>query len=155
MTKQRSVASADACIDGVGPILRTFVRVVERYRQQQAERHGVDESALICLGALKADGPLAPGDIAVNLGLTTASVSALLDRVETGGFAERTPHPDDRRRVVVTLTDKGVAVSDELHRGLYEAGQEALASVGVSHRAAVIDFLARSTDNVRTRTDTM
>ncbi len=45
-----------------------------------------------------------PGDIATHLGITTASTTKLLDRLEKGGHITREPHPSDRRALVVRVT---------------------------------------------------
>ncbi len=40
------------------------------------------------------------------------SISQALDRVEQAGWVERAPDPDDRRKVLVSLTDDGVRFTD-------------------------------------------
>lgn len=45
-----------------------------------------------------------PGDIAAHLGITTASTTKLLDRLERGGHITREPHLTDRRALVVRIT---------------------------------------------------
>lgn len=47
-------------------------------------------------------------DVANALGLDQSTLSRLLAEAETEGLVERSPHPDDRRRVVVSLTPTGV-----------------------------------------------
>ncbi len=46
-----------------------------------------------------------PQQIAHHLGITTASTTALVDRLTARGHVERRPHPSDRRSVVVGLTE--------------------------------------------------
>jgi DNA-binding MarR family transcriptional regulator len=41
------------------------------------------------------------------LSLNTSSMTALVDRLERSGMAERLVHPTDRRRLIVALTDAG------------------------------------------------
>ncbi|WEO77317.1 MarR family transcriptional regulator [Cryobacterium sp. SO2] len=43
-------------------------------------------------------------DLADHLGMTSASVTALLDRLTKSGHVQRTPHPTNRRSNVVTAT---------------------------------------------------
>lgn len=56
--------------------------------------------------------PLSPTTIAERLLVTTASVTSLLDTLEKRGFVARSPDPDDRRKLLVTLTDAGQDVVD-------------------------------------------
>lgn len=45
-----------------------------------------------------------PGAIAAHLGISTASTTKLLDRLERGGHITREPHPTDRRALVIRIT---------------------------------------------------
>lgn len=61
---------------------------------------GVRRNELRCLNML-AEAPAKPGAIAMELGLTTGSVTTLIDRLEEADFARRDRDPDDRRGVIV------------------------------------------------------
>jgi DNA-binding MarR family transcriptional regulator len=43
-----------------------------------------------------------------------------LDRLAAAGWLVRTPDLDDRRRVVVTLTDKGLQLAEAVNADLHE-----------------------------------
>ncbi|WP_346728763.1 MarR family winged helix-turn-helix transcriptional regulator [Leucobacter manosquensis] len=45
-----------------------------------------------------------PGAIAAHLGISSASTTKLLDRLERGGHISRERHPDDRRALVIRIT---------------------------------------------------
>jgi len=47
-----------------------------------------------------------PGGMAAHLGISTASTTKLLDRLEKGGHIVRRAHPDDRRSLVIEVTDE-------------------------------------------------
>ena len=46
-------------------------------------------------------------DLAQLLGCDASYITALTDQLEERGFAERRPHPSDRRARIVVLTDEG------------------------------------------------
>lgn len=48
-----------------------------------------------------------PGDLAQDLELSSGAMTSRLDRLEETGLVRRLPDPDDRRGVVVELTEKG------------------------------------------------
>jgi DNA-binding MarR family transcriptional regulator len=48
-----------------------------------------------------------PGDLASDLELSSGAMTSRLDRLEEAGLVRRLPDPDDRRGVVVELTEKG------------------------------------------------
>ncbi|WP_166997945.1 MarR family winged helix-turn-helix transcriptional regulator [Paramicrobacterium fandaimingii] len=45
-----------------------------------------------------------PGAIATHLGISTASTTKLLDRLEKGAHITRQPHPHDRRALAISIT---------------------------------------------------
>lgn len=49
--------------------------------------------------------PVTPSAMATHLGISTASTTKLLDRLERGGHIVRRAHPDDRRSLVIEVTD--------------------------------------------------
>ncbi|MCL8025414.1 MarR family transcriptional regulator [Nocardioides bruguierae] len=86
--------------------LRAAVRAAGRVRPAVARRAGLGESELIALERL-VDGPAGPAELARLLGVSTAAATGLGDRLEEHGHAERRPHPSDRRRVELHVTDSG------------------------------------------------
>jgi DNA-binding MarR family transcriptional regulator len=67
------------------------------------------------LSALRTAGPphrLSPTRLSQGLMLSSAGVTSRLDRMERRGFVKRLPDPDDRRGVIVELTDSGLEVVD-------------------------------------------
>ena len=50
-----------------------------------------------------------PTEIARHLGISSASTTALLDRLERGGSLERLSHPTDRRSILITTTPEAEA----------------------------------------------
>lgn len=68
-----------------------------------AERIGINVTDLNCLNVLALGGRMTAGDLARVTGLTTASITGVLDRLEEAGFVRRERDPGDRRRVIVRL----------------------------------------------------
>src|SRR5687768_14596787 len=52
-------------------------------------------------------GPSHQQALATALDVSARNVTGLVDAVEAAGFAERRPHPRDRRATLVTLTPRG------------------------------------------------
>jgi DNA-binding MarR family transcriptional regulator len=68
------------------------------------------------LAFVSTDGPLRPSQLLRRTALTNSpqTLSSLLNRMEANGFLTRSPHPNDARGVLVTITDKGSQTIDEL-----------------------------------------
>lgn len=67
-----------------------------------SERLGIHRNDLRALNLLE-EGPLSPRLIGERIGLTSGSVTALLDRLEKAGFVERRPSKTDRRSIEVEI----------------------------------------------------
>lgn len=68
-----------------------------------AEKIGINVTDLNCLNILALRGRMTAGELARATGLTTASITGVLDRLEEAGFVRRERDQQDRRRVVVRL----------------------------------------------------
>lgn len=73
-----------------------------------AARQGLSASETKALDALLRLGPLTHAQLVEQTALAPASVTDLIDKIERKGFASRGPHPDDRRRVLVTANQDRV-----------------------------------------------
>jgi DNA-binding MarR family transcriptional regulator len=86
-------------------------------RRQEAVfgRFGLSRGEVGLLSALRIAGPprrLSPTRLGHGLMLSSAGVTSRVDRLERRGFVRRLPDPDDRRGVIVELTDEGLEVVD-------------------------------------------
>jgi DNA-binding MarR family transcriptional regulator len=83
--------------------MRRAGSVMQLLGQVSAERIGINATDLNCLNIVALTGPMTAGDLAKATGLTTASITGVLDRLEEGDFIQRERDPRDRRRVIVNL----------------------------------------------------
>jgi DNA-binding MarR family transcriptional regulator len=98
--------------------LRRIILAGEHYRQVVAEAIGLGTTESQALSYLAVHGSSGQSELARDLGLTSSALTALVDRLERQGVAERVRHPRDRRRTIVSLTDRGTAMVGESHRWL-------------------------------------
>jgi DNA-binding MarR family transcriptional regulator len=66
-----------------------------------------------------------------------------LDRLEKAGLILRGPHPNDRRGIVVQLTDKGLALIDEALTAHVANEHEILAGLTREDRETLAKLLAK------------
>ena len=66
-----------------------------------ADRIGINVTDLNCMNILTLSGTMTAGELARATGLTTASITSVLDRLEEAGFVRRERDSHDRRRVIV------------------------------------------------------
>lgn len=78
-------------------------------------RYGLNRGEVGLLSALRITGPphrLSPTRLARGLMLSSAGVTSRVDRLERRGLVVRLDDPDDRRGVIVELTDRGRELVD-------------------------------------------
>jgi DNA-binding MarR family transcriptional regulator len=76
----------------------------DAFDEVAAQKLGVNRTDLRCLNILENQGPITAGRLAELSGLTTAAVTAVLDRLERAGYAARKRDQKDRRQVIVEVT---------------------------------------------------
>jgi DNA-binding MarR family transcriptional regulator len=58
------------------------------------------------------------GQLAERLNLTTGAVSNVIDRLEQGQFAYRTPDTKDHRKVIVTVNQEKLSSTNNVYRSI-------------------------------------
>jgi DNA-binding MarR family transcriptional regulator len=58
--------------------------------------------------------------------LSSAGVTSRIDRLERRGLVRRLPDPDDRRGIIVELTDEGIALVDQAVAAVAESDRQLL-----------------------------
>jgi DNA-binding MarR family transcriptional regulator len=85
-------------------------RVARRLRRIYVDAaEGVSFLELAVLQRLERSGPAAPGALAGDEGVTSAAVATALTSLAGAGLVRRDRDPQDRRRVIVTITPAGRA----------------------------------------------
>jgi DNA-binding MarR family transcriptional regulator len=70
------------------------------------ELAGLNRTDWRCLDILGTRGPMTAGQLAKAVRLTTGAVTGVLDRLEGVGLVRRVRDTEDRRRVIVEVTDE-------------------------------------------------
>src|SRR5712691_2781544 len=96
--KERALLAA-----AFGAAIRRTGSLMQLMGQAAADRIGINATDLNCLNILSFSGHMTAGELARATGLTTASITGVIDRLEEAGYVSRERDPHDRRRVVVTL----------------------------------------------------
>jgi DNA-binding MarR family transcriptional regulator len=78
------------------------------YSHEVAEKIGLGPSDNQFLTLLQVHGPLTPGRLADLSGLTTGTVTGVIDRLERAGYVRRDRAPDDRRKVIVSRIEERI-----------------------------------------------
>jgi DNA-binding MarR family transcriptional regulator len=123
----------------IGPLLA---------RRQEAVfgRFGVNRGEVGALSALRVAGPphrLSPTRLGRGLMLSSAGVTSRIDRLERRGLVRRLPDPDDRRGVIVELTDDGMALVDEAVAAVSQSDRQLLTRLDAKEAAQLEGLLRK------------
>lgn len=99
--------------------LRALVHAVERYRSAVSSSTGVGATESQAISYLVTHGDRGQSELARDLRLTSSAATALVDRLERHGVAERVRHPSDRRRTIIRLTVRGEVLAERVQQPLY------------------------------------
>ena len=123
-------------------LVRTADALLAEFERRRREIADLSASAFQALAILEgADEPLAGHVIAERLLVSSASMTSLLDTLERRGLIERHGHPDDRRKVLIHLTDEARAIVDQMLPAVHAAATQAIAHVDETDREQLIATL--------------
>lgn len=131
-------------------LLREYRAAETSSRRESRRETAMGETDLIAMRLLveaeAAGRRLTPGSLSSSLGISTASTTALIDRLAAAGFVERRPHDTDRRSTVIVPT---VRSEQEVREALTRM-QADLARVADDMSQHELDVVARFLTNMIT-----
>ncbi len=116
-------------------------------RRRTRESMSMGENELLVLRyLLKASGEgrsVSPSELTRYLGVSTASTTAIIDRLEKSGHVTRVPHPSDRRSILVVATAESDAEVRATLGKMHERMMSAVIDMTPEESATVVACLAR------------
>jgi len=109
--------------------------------------HATDVRALWVLA--EPDAPRTAGELGARLDLSSGAATRTVDRLERLGYVERIRDPDDRRRVILDLTEKAEALAEAFFGRVAEEVGGTIEGFTEAELAVVARFLSRVLDAVR------
>ena len=129
----------------VGRISRV-ARRIDLAQRETFGRFDLDPAGFDVLATLRRSGPayaLTPGDLMHTAMVTSGAITQRLDRLEHRGLVSRGPHPQDGRGVLVTLTEAGRRLVDEVLPAHLATEERLIAALSTEDRAALAGLLRR------------
>jgi DNA-binding MarR family transcriptional regulator len=114
-----------------------------RARDQKCAPGELTQGQMRALFTIDVRGEATAGELAKAADLSPASVSAMLDHLERDGIVQRRRSDEDRRVVVVTLTESGRALVADKRERWRERSAAALDGVSDEQLAAAADVMRR------------
>ncbi|MDN5861467.1 MAG: MarR family winged helix-turn-helix transcriptional regulator [Pseudonocardia sp.] len=148
MGEQEAAAAAGVAIAAQDPaaLVGELMRLNSAVVQVLARELGLSLTDLTALHHLVERPSAGPVELGKRLGMSSASATVLVDRLERAGHVRRRRDPADRRRVVLEVTEAAAAQSLEAVRPLVDAVAAIDDDLDQPARQAVAIYLARVAD---------
>ena len=85
------------------------------YWAAKVDHLGVTASQAMVLNFLGEEDRISSRHLGQKLGITSATMTGILDRLEKMALVERQSHPDDRRAILICLSDQGRQIATEIN----------------------------------------
>jgi DNA-binding MarR family transcriptional regulator len=121
-----------------------LARHLDRARRTAFASHGLEPWEFDMLSALRRQGPpyqLTPGALLRATLVTSGTMTNRIDRLARAGLVHRLPDPQDRRGVLVTLTNEGQQRADEALADLVLSEYDLLNGLSATDRRTLADLL--------------
>jgi DNA-binding MarR family transcriptional regulator len=144
-TSRGARVAAPGADDPFVDIIADFRATMTRIKCASSERLlrlGISMAQLNILYTLQRSGDMTMSRLADGLNVSDSNATGLIDRMEERGFVERTRVPEDRRIVMVRLTDTGRRLLDEVDALSDELLRSTLARVKPSQLAGIASAVA-------------
>lgn len=136
-----TISTADETATSIRGRLRQLTVQQQDFERRLAQHLGVDGTGLSVLNHLGTNGSATPTEIARALNTSTAATTLVLNRLETAGHLTRSPHPSDRRKVIVTPNPDTLRSAYQVLHPVISGVDTITARLDPAQRAVVAAFL--------------
>jgi DNA-binding MarR family transcriptional regulator len=135
-----------------GTDLAVVLEQLIRFTRQLATAGGLSPAGASALARLSRDGPQRLTELANAEGVSQPGMTQLVTRLERDGLVRRTASTDDRRGVLVEVTDAGLTLVSHRRVERAEAISELLARLDPQDQAAITNALPALARLIEART---
>lgn len=139
------MTTAESRCDEVLVALRRVIRAVGLHSRQLERSHGLTAPQALVLKTIIGLGQASVGNVAKRVSLSQATVTDILNRLETRHLVVRARSHEDRRRVMVSATEQAVAIMSRSPPLLQEAFVERFSALEDWEQNLLISSLQRIT----------
>ena len=87
--------------------LRKIIRAIDLHSKRLERESGLTGPQLLLMQCIYINGEITAGVIAREISLSQATVTTIIDRLESKGLLKRERNQEDKRKVMISLTDEG------------------------------------------------
>ena len=124
-------------------LLRDILDVTDEFEAPVGRELDVNPTDLQAMEHLISSGPLSPTELARRLGISTAAVTAVVDRLVAVDHVSRAKHPTDRRGVLVVPAPNSVAKAMSTLMPMIMGIDRVLDDFSAAEQATIAAYLER------------
>ena len=133
-------------------ILDRLLEVSEMFQRDMANAFAgtpLTPSRVRVLWELAAHGPSSQHALATRLEVSPRNITGLVDALEAGGYVARSPHPTDRRSIIVSLGASAHELMSTMQQEHAELSADLLGAVAPADREALVRGIDAIADRLR------
>jgi DNA-binding MarR family transcriptional regulator len=132
---------------------RDASRALERLLIAQTRASGLGMLELLVLSRVAEGRGVVPGEVGRSLGLSTSTMTGLVDRLAGDGLVRRRAHPTDGRLLLLRATTQGKKVHERSLGPVLETLTQEAAALDAAEECVASGFLARVVELLNQQAD--
>ena len=125
-------------------LVRTGSALMGEIERTVAASLGINLQISNTLAVIEGAGqPLTPSEISGRTLISSATMTSTIDRLERQGLVRRLPNPEDRRSVLVEVTEAGRALCDRFLPGINALQMAVMSDLEPAERQQLLDLLGK------------
>ncbi len=133
-----------AAAEALSTVIRAGQALYDEINRAMQASIGAPESALNTLAVIEgAERPLTPSEISERTLRSSATMTSILDLLERRGWVQRVPNPEDRRSVLIEISEDGYAVADRFLPGVRKIERAVMGDLSTKELAALTNILTK------------
>ncbi|WP_051569379.1 MarR family winged helix-turn-helix transcriptional regulator [Alkaliphilus transvaalensis] len=106
--------SSECCVEEIGEVVQKLVRVLQVFEEKRIKAKGFTSSRCYALMTILEKEKITMNDLSERIGLNTSTMTRIINNLVRDGYVERDSDQQDRRIVIVKLTESGKEAAREL-----------------------------------------
>jgi DNA-binding MarR family transcriptional regulator len=123
--------------------LRQIIRAIDLHSKHLERESGLTGPQLLVMQLIGSSGEITAGVIARKVSLSQATVTSIIDRLERKGLLRRERSTDDKRKVMVSLTEQGGKALEKAPTLMQESFINAFNRLEDGEQALILSSLQR------------
>lgn len=135
----------------IGRLAEVQHLMAENWLEPIFKSNGLKRGEFDVLATLRRAGApyaLTPTQLYQSTMVSSGGMTARIDRLEKNSYIERTPHPTDRRALIVVLSPKGKKLIDQMMPAYVQAQHDAVSSLTSAQQKTLSTLLATLVENL-------